>query len=363
MFIKPEVENFARIKVIGVGGGGSNAIKTMMEIHNIQGVDFIAINTDAQHLGMSPAPTKVQIGRDLTQGLGAGGDPAVGQKSAQENKEELQQLLKGADLVFITAGMGGGTGSGASPVIADVAKGVGALTIGVVTKPFDFEGAKRRLNADESTGNLKDRVDALITIPNQRLLEIAEKNITLLGAFRMADSVLGDSVKGISDIIVMPGLINRDFADVRSIMHNAGSALMGIGKAQGEGRALAAAKLAIESPLLESSIAGAKGVLFNISGGDDLTLAEVNEAANLIASAADPNANIIFGATIDNSLSESVKITVIATGFDENALRFREFQKPQDLQKIKPESISKEDPDLLTKEESDSDLPAFMRRR
>lgn len=355
MLIKPEVQKFAHIKVVGVGGGGTNALCSMMEVQQIQGVDFIAVNTDAQHLSLHPAPIKIQIGKQLTGGLGSGGDQVVGRKAAEENAEELHEHLSGADMVFITAGMGGGTGTGASPIVADIAKKQGALTVGVVTKPFDFEGAKRRLKAEEGIANLKEKVDTLIVIPNQRLLEIIEKTMPLLQAFRMADSVLGQSVQGISDIIVMPGLINRDFADVRSIMHEAGSALMGIGEASGENRAVAAAKNAIESPLLEASIAGAKGVLFNITGGKDLTLFEVDEAARVISEQADPDCAIIFGANIDEELKDRVKLTVIATGFDVHEQMMRNAKKMQE-QKLQ-EEIPGESPD------SEFELPAFMRRR
>ncbi len=357
MLIKPEVEKFAKIKVIGVGGGGSNAIKTMMEEQQIQGVDFVAVNTDAQHLMSSPAPIKIQIGRELTKGLGAGGNPDVGRKSAEENADAIHQCLEGADMVFITAGIGGGTGTGASPFIAEVAKKQGALTVGVVTKPFNFEGAKRAMNAEKGLAELKDKVDALITIPNQRLLEILDKNQPLLAAFKLADSVLGQSVQGISDIIVHPGLINRDFADVKSIMENAGSALMGIGYGSGENRAVTAAKNAIESPLLENSIEGAKGILFNIVGGTDLSLHEVNQAAQIIGEAADPDANIIFGAAINEEQKDMIKITVIATGFDNK------------FKKIKPQNSAVVNPVIDTQNngpiDNDNELetPAFLRRR
>lgn len=354
MLIKPEIQKFAKIKVVGIGGGGSNALQTMMDIHNIQGVEFIAINTDAQHLGLNSAPTKIQIGKALTHGLGVGGDPILGAKAAAESVEDLKGQLSSADLIFITAGMGGGTGSGASPIIAELAKSLGALTVGVVTKPFDFEGHRRRLNAEEAIGNLKEKVDTLITIPNQRLLEIGERNISLLEAFKLADSVLGDSVKGIAEIITVPGLINRDFADVRAVMKNAGSALMGIGKASGEDRAVLAARQAIESPLLEASADGAKGVLFNITGGRDLKLSEVDAAANLIAGAVDPDANIIFGATIDDSISEVLRITVIATGFDESVRHLKAAEKALE----KKPSVKQELPPA-----EEFDLPAFLRRR
>lgn len=323
MLVKPEIEKFAKIKVVGVGGGGGNALKSMIDLQNIQGVEFVAVNTDAQALASSPAPIKIQIGEQLTKGLGSGGVPEVGQHAAEESSEKLHEYLGDSDMVFITAGMGGGTGTGAAPVIAQIAKNLGALTVGVVTKPFNFEGAKRRVNAEEGIANLRDAVDTLISIPNQRILDIVDRKTSMLEAFKVADSVLGQGVQGISDLVVMPGLINVDFADVRSIMTDAGSALMGIGRGAGEDRAITAAKAAIESPLLEVSIQGAKGVLFNVTGGADLAMAEVDAAAQIIAAAADPDANIIFGATIDENLTDSMKITVIATGFDEDRSRMR----------------------------------------
>jgi cell division protein FtsZ len=359
MLIKPEVEKFAKIKVIGVGGGGSNAIATMIQEQNIQGVDFIAINTDIQDLSASPAPIKIQIGLELTRGLGSGGNPEVGRRSAEESAQMIEQYLEGTDMVFITAGMGGGTGTGASPFIAETARRLGALTVGVVTRPFDFEGARRRMNAEEGLAELKEKVDTLITIPNQRLLEIVPDNQPLVDAFRVADSVLGQSVQGISDIIVRPGLINRDFADVKSIMEKAGSALMGIGYGSGEDRAVKAAHEAIDSPLLESSIDGVKGILFNIIGGKDLTLTEVNRAAEVIAKEADPDANVIFGAIIDENMKDSVKITVIATGFDEskNKLR-RTMVRPMDQNR-------EQNKDNETQQGSNDEYetPAFLRRR
>lgn len=325
MLIKPDVQRFAKIKVVGLGGGGGNAISSMISLQQIQGVEFIAINTDAQALLNNPSPTKVQIGDAVTRGLGSGGDPAVGQSAAEESTQKIQDVLEGADMVFLTAGMGGGTGTGAISVAASVSRQVGALTVAVVTKPFTFEGSRRMMNAEDGIEKLKDKVDALIVIPNQRLLEVVDKNMSLQEAFKLADSVLGQGVQGISDLIVMPGLINVDFADVKAIMTNAGSALMGIGQAGGENRAAAAARQAIASPLLEVSIEGAKGVLFNIVGGPDLSMNEVNEAAQIIAQAAEPDANIIFGATIKDELVDMVKISVIATGFDETRGRLREY--------------------------------------
>ncbi|MEO8285927.1 MAG: cell division protein FtsZ [Chloroflexota bacterium] len=308
-------ENFAQIKVIGVGGGGSNAVNRMIQA-GVKGVDFIAVNTDAQALIHSEAPTRIRIGDKLTKGLGSGGSPDQGRRAADESSEELFEVLKGADMVFITAGMGGGTGTGASPVVAQIAREIGALTVGVVTKPFTFEGTRRRLSAEEGISNLKDQVDTLITIPNDRLLQIADKKTTLHEAFRIADDVLRQGIQGISDLITEPGLINLDFADVKSIMQVAGSALMAIGRGTGDTRCIDAARQAIESPLLEISIEGAKGVLFNVTGGPDLGMLEVHEAASVIQQAADPEANIIFGAVIDPEMGNDVKITLIATGFD-----------------------------------------------
>lgn len=325
MLIKPDVQRFAKIKVVGLGGGGTNALNSMISLQQIQGVEFIAVNTDAQALLGNQAPTKVQIGEALTRGLGSGGNPDIGRQAAEESTQKIQDVLEGADMVFLTAGMGGGTGTGSISVAASVAKQLGALTVAVVTKPFAFEGSRRMVVAEEGIEALKDKVDALIVIPNQRLLEVVDKNMTLAEAFRLADSVLGQGVQGISDLIVMPGLINVDFADVRAIMTNAGSALMGIGQASGDNRASTAARMAIASPLLEVSIEGAKGVLFNIVGGPDLSMTEVNEAAQIIAQAAEPDANIIFGATIKDDLVDMVKVSVIATGFDESRIKLREY--------------------------------------
>lgn len=325
MLIKPDVQRFAKIKVLGLGGGGTNALNSMISLQQIQGVEFIAVNTDAQALLGNQAPTKVQIGEALTRGLGSGGNPDIGRQAAEESSQKIQDVLEGADMVFLTAGMGGGTGTGSISVAAAVAKQVGALTVAVVTKPFSFEGSKRMVVAEEGIEELRDKVDALIVIPNQRLLEVVDKTMSLFEAFKLADSVLGQGVQGISDLIVMPGLINVDFADVRTIMTSAGSALMGIGQAGGENRAATAARMAIASPLLEVSIEGAKGVLFNIVGGPDLSMTEVNEAAQIIAQAAEPDANIIFGATIKEEMVDMVKISVIATGFDETRVKLREY--------------------------------------
>ena len=310
-----QIEGFAQIRVIGVGGGGSNAVNRMIQA-NMMGIEFIAINTDAQALLLTDAPHRIRIGDKLTRGLGAGGNPSVGGKAAEENAEEIYEALKGSDMVFITAGMGGGTGTGASPIVAQIAREVGALTVGVVTKPFTFEGKKRLLSAEEGIANLKQHVDTLITVPNDRLLQVADKRTPLSDAFRLADDVLRQGIQGISDLITVPGLINLDFADVKTIMSAAGSALMAIGEAEGETRAIDAAQIAIASPLLDIDISGARGVLFNITGGMDMTLFEVNEAADIISQAAHPEANIIFGAVQDPSYDGKVKITVIATGFE-----------------------------------------------
>ncbi|MGG6297313.1 cell division protein FtsZ [Leptolyngbya sp. AN02str] len=310
--------SFARIKVIGVGGGGCNAVNRMID-SGVAGVEFWTINTDAQALTNSGANNCLQVGQKLTRGLGAGGNPAIGQKAAEESRDEIAGALENADLVFITAGMGGGTGTGAAPIVAEVAKEVGALTVGVVTRPFTFEGKRRTTQAEEGIGALQSRVDTLIVIPNDKLLSVISEQTPVQEAFRVADDILRQGVQGISDIITIPGLVNVDFADVRAVMADAGSALMGIGIGSGKSRAREAAMTAISSPLLESSIDGARGVVFNITGGEDLTLHEVNNAAEIIYEAVDPNANIIFGAVIDNRLQGEVRITVIATGFAADA--------------------------------------------
>jgi cell division protein FtsZ len=315
MALRSDSENFALIRVIGVGGGGSNAVNRMIRAE-MMGVEFIALNTDAQALLQSDAPHKIRIGDKITRGLGAGGDPSIGQRAAEEDTDKIASALEGSDMVFITAGLGGGTGSGAAPVVAEIAKAAGALTIGVVTKPFTFEGAKRKLTAEKSAEDLKGKVDTLITIPNDRLRDVVQKNTSILDAFRVVDDVLRQGVQGISDIITVPGLINLDFADVRAIMKDAGSALMGIGRATGENRAVEAARQAIASPLLEINITGAQGILFNVTGSSNLSLFEVTEAAEEIRAAADPEANIIFGTSFNERLGEEVMITVIATGFD-----------------------------------------------
>jgi cell division protein FtsZ len=320
--VKPTNTTFAKIKVIGVGGGGGNAVNSMIASNQIQGVEFIAVNTDAQALLTSQADTKVQIGSNFTKGLGSGADPDVGRAAAEESYDKLRDLLFDTDMVFITAGMGGGTGTGASPIIAEIAKETGALTVAVVTKPFAFEGTRRMKSAEEGIAGLKESVDTLIVIPNQRLMDVVDKKMTLLDAFKLADNVLGQGVQGISDLITVPGLINVDFADVKTIMTDSGSALMGIGEASGENRAATAARMAVASPLLEVSIDGAKGILFNVIGGPDLTMTEVSDASTIIANAADPEANIIFGATINEEMGSKVKISVIATGFNESQLGY-----------------------------------------
>ncbi|HOV79774.1 MAG TPA: cell division protein FtsZ [Bacillota bacterium] len=343
-----DLEQFANIKVIGVGGGGNNAVNRMINA-GLKGVEFIAVNTDAQALYLAQANHKIQIGAKLTKGLGSGGNPEIGQKAAEESRDEIFQALKGSDMVFVTAGMGGGTGTGAAPIVAEVAKELGALTVGVVTKPFTFEGRKRAAQAETGIENLKNKVDTLITIPNDRLLQVIEKHTSIVEAFRIADDVLRQGVQGISDLIAVPGLINLDFADVKTIMKETGSALMGIGTASGESRATEAARTAISSPLLETSIEGARGVLLNITGGTSLGLFEVNEAAEIIAQAADSEANIIFGAVIDESMEEEVRVTVIATGFDQ-----RSHKKDRGRSELEIKPFSTHD---------DLDIPAFLRRR
>ncbi|HVL51260.1 MAG TPA: cell division protein FtsZ [Actinomycetota bacterium] len=305
----------AVIKVVGIGGGGVNAVNRMIDA-GLKGVEFIAVNTDAQALLMSDADVKLDIGRDLTRGLGAGADPELGRQAAEAHRDEIEEVLKGADMVFVTAGKGGGTGTGGAPVVAEIAKSLGALTIGVVTRPFAFEGRRRSVNAEQGIMKLKERLDSLIIIPNDRLLQVCDETTSVLEAFRMADEVLLQGVQGITNLITIPGLINLDFADVKAIMLNAGSSLMGIGNARGEDRAVMAAQNAVSSPLLEASIDGARGVLISISGGSDLGLFEVNQAANIIAKSAHPDANIIFGAVIDDQLGDELRLTVIASGFE-----------------------------------------------
>lgn len=369
------MDQLATIKVIGVGGGGNNAVNRMIE-HGVEGVEFIAVNTDAQALNLSKAEVKLQIGGKLTRGLGAGANPEVGKKAAEESKEQLEEVLQGADMIFVTAGMGGGTGTGAAPTIAQIAKDLGALTVGVVTRPFSFEGKRRSTQAVGGIETLKNAVDTLIVIPNDRLLEIVDKNTPMLEAFREADNVLRQGVQGISDLIAKPGLINVDFADVKTIMFDKGSALMGIGVATGENRATEAAKKAISSPLLETSIDGAHGILMNITGGTNLSLYEVQEAADLVTSAADLEVNVIFGSVINESLKDEIIVTVIATGFDESVQQPpQQKQRPminhtQQAATRAPEEGSNETYQQPTmnqrqapKEEEALDIPTFLRNR
>lgn len=343
-------ESLATIKVIGVGGGGNNAVNRMIE-HGVQGVEFISVNTDAQALNLAKAETKLQIGTKLTRGLGAGAVPEIGKKAAEESREQIEEALKGSDMVFVTAGMGGGTGTGAAPVIAQIAKEMGALTVGVVTRPFGFEGPKRTKQALTGTEAMKEAVDTLIVIPNDRLLQIVDKNTPMLEAFREADNVLRQGVQGISDLIAVTGLINLDFADVKTIMTNRGSALMGIGIATGENRAAEAAKKAISSPLLETSVDGAKGVLMNITGGSNLSLYEVQEAAEIVSSASDEDVNMIFGSVINDELKDELIVTVIATGFDEE----KQAQQQAQANRRPNQSIQVNRPNYAVQDEQQND--------
>lgn len=353
MEFDPGFSQYAVIKVVGVGGGGSNAVNRMIAA-GLKGIEFIAVNTDAQALHAAKAQTRIQIGPKLVRGLGAGANPEVGQKAADESRDVLLEHLKGADMIFITAGMGGGTGTGAAPIVAEVAKELGALTVGVVTRPFTFEGKRKQLVAEKGIQALKIKVDTLITIPNDKLLQVVDRKTPLTEAFRIADDVLRQGVQGISDLIAIPGLINLDFADVKTIMSDQGTALMGIGVAAGENRAAEAARAAISSPLLETSVDGAKGVLLNVTGGTDMALYEVNEAAEIISQAADPDANIIFGAVIDENLHDEIRVTVIATGFDHDQRVRRAVGGPMsgggdlDLKPLTPEDL---------------EIPAFLRRK
>ncbi|PAQ13202.1 cell division protein FtsZ [Bacillus sp. FJAT-42315] len=373
------LDSLATIKVIGVGGGGNNAVNRMIE-HGVQGVEFIAVNTDAQALNLSKAEIKMQIGSKLTRGLGAGANPEVGKKAAEESKEQIEEALRGADMVFVTAGMGGGTGTGAAPVIAQISKDLGALTVGVVTRPFTFEGRKRATQAAGGIEAMKAAVDTLIVIPNDRLLEIVDKSTPMLEAFREADNVLRQGVQGISDLIATPGLINLDFADVKTIMSNKGSALMGIGVASGENRAAEAAKKAISSPLLETSIDGAQGVIMNITGGTNLSLYEVQEAADIVASASDQEVNMIFGSVINENLKDEIVVTVIATGFKESALQppkqprtgFGQTKpQPSTVTPAPKREVKREEPvqqDMPPRQHSQPvedtlDIPTFLRNR
>lgn len=373
-----ELANFAAIKVVGVGGSGGNAVTRMIN-SKLRGVDFITINTDAQALSFNEAPIKIQIGKETTRGLGAGADPEVGRKAVEENKEEVYESLKGADMVFVTCGMGGGTGTGAAPFVAEIAKELGALTVGVVTKPFTFEGLRRKKLAEMGIAEMKDKVDTLICIPNDRLLQVIDKKTSLFDAFGVVDDVLRQGVQGITDLIIYHGIINVDFADVKAIMADAGSALMGIGHGTGDNRAIEAARAAIDSPLLELSIDGAKGILFNITGGPDLGMYEIDEAAKAITEAADADANIIFGAIIDEAMQGEVKITVIATGFESDNARFgkknyvptetpvREIPSSQILKRNDRPAFTEEPQAAESKapedEDEEFDVPAFIRRK
>ena len=346
------MSDFANIKVIGVGGGGNNAVNRMVD-NQIKGVQFLAVNTENQVLELSKADVTIQIGEKVTKGLGAGANPQIGEEAAQESREEITKALEGADMVFVTAGMGGGTGTGAAPIVAECAKEVGALTVGVVTKPFAFEGKRRRVAAEKGIEFLTQKVDTIIVIPNDKLLQVVDKKCSVSDAFSKADEVLRQGIKGISDLIQIPGLINLDFADVKTIMTNQGEALMGIGEGTGENRAADAAKMAINSPLLETSIDGAKGILLNISGSSELGIFEVNEAAQIISDAADPDANIIFGSVIDESLGDKVQVTVVATGFGNNAKSVPEFGKTTTTSR--PASTT-------TTNSGIPDIPVFMKR-
>jgi cell division protein FtsZ len=372
-----DMESFARIKVIGCGGGGSNAVNRMIA-GGVKGVEFITLNTDAQALQLSSADIKLQIGEKLTRGLGAGANPEIGKKAAEESRDLIENALRGADMVFVTAGMGGGTGTGAAPVVAEIAKELGALTVGVVTRPFSFEGRKRSMQGEQGIAALKEKVDTLIVIPNDRLLEIVDKNTPMLEAFREADNILRQGVQGISDLIATPGLINLDFADVKTIMTERGSALMGIGVGSGENRAAEAARRAVSSPLLETSIDGARGVLMNITGGTNLSLYEVNEAADIVSSAADPDVNMIFGAVINEELKNELVVTVIATGFEEAQRQSAAQRRPQQSAAMqnRPTPISQnpassraskdeeEDKTFFSMSNLDNlDIPAFLRNR
>jgi cell division protein FtsZ len=354
----------AVIKVVGVGGGGTNAVNRMVDA-GLRGVEFIAVNTDAQALLMCDADVKIHIGSKITRGLGAGANPTIGYQAAVESKDELRDALKGADMVFVTAGKGGGTGTGAAPVIAELAKELGALTVGVVTRPFGFEGKRRANQAEDGIRALRDKVDTLIIIPNDRLLQVVERRTSIIDAFKVADDVLRQGVQGITDLITVPGLINLDFADVRTIMKDAGSALMGIGVSAGENRAVEAAKAAISSPLLEASVEGAMGILLNITGGGDLGLFEVNEAAEIISSAADSDCNIIFGAVIDENLSDEVRVTVIATGFDHPRAGERQAAEPVARdESLKGSTLLKpEDKPTFEIDEDVLDIPSFLKDR
>ncbi|MBN2795474.1 MAG: cell division protein FtsZ [Clostridia bacterium] len=361
-----DTEQFAKIKVVGVGGGGNNAINRMIE-SQLQGVEFISVNTDKQSLFTSKAEYKIQIGEKLTRGLGAGANPEVGSKAAQESRDDIYQALQGADMVFVTAGMGGGTGTGAAPIVAEIAKEMGILTVAVVTKPFSFEGKRRMKNAIQGIEALRAKVDTLVTIPNDRLLQIAEKKTTMIEAFQIADSVLLQGVQGISDLIAIPGLINLDFADVKTIMFERGLAHMGIGTASGDNNIIDAVKTAITSPLLETTVSGATGVLLNVTGAD-IGVLEVNEAAELIREIADPEANIIFGAALDSKMTGEVRVTVIATGFESDDVLFSKLppleEKKEPVQVVKEEPVVEKEPvKTADEDDADFDIPTFLRKK
>ncbi|PIP63429.1 cell division protein FtsZ [Candidatus Roizmanbacteria bacterium CG_4_9_14_3_um_filter_33_18] len=380
MLIKPRAGQAARIKVVGIGGGGGNALSFMVSEGGINGVEFVAVNTDAQALLNNKATVKIQIGENLTKGLGSGGDPEVGRQAAEESRERLKEELSGADMIFLACGEGGGTGTGSTPIIAEIAKESGALTIAVVTKPFEFEGSKRKFSADDGIMRLKEKVDTLIVVPNQRILNLIDKKTPILDAFKKIDAVLHQGVKGIAELITTPGLINVDFADIRTIMQGSGTALMGVGVGSGDKRAIAAIKQAISSPLLDISIEGAKGVLFNVVGGPDMTMAEVDEAASIIAKSVDPDADIIFGAVIDEKMMDQIKVTIIATKFDDNRLKLFRFKKSEDIeqesvsiktmadkekkldQDIDKEEINSDD-EFIDDDSSEFDIPAFLRKK
>ncbi|MCB2178859.1 cell division protein FtsZ [bacterium] len=367
-------ESFARIKVVGVGGGGSNAVDRMIS-EGLQGVEFVAINTDAQALMRSQAPTRVRIGDKLTRGLGAGGNPENGKKAAEESAQELYEVMKGSDMVFVTAGIGGGTGTGAAPIVAQIAREVGALTIGVVTRPFTFEGARKGQTAENGIGKLKEQVDTLIVIPNDRLLQLVDKRASLNEAFSLADDVLRQGIQGISELITIPGLINLDFADVKAIMSEGGAALMAVGTADGEDRARVAAEMAITNSLLDITIDGARGILFNVTGGPDLSLFEVNTAAAIIKETAHPDVNLIFGAVIDPDMGEEIRVTVIATGFDRSGIPQRmvsrqrsaqtQAQQPGQAKSAPPASQDRKQMELepASFNLEDLDIPTFLRKR
>jgi len=378
MLVKPRAGQPARIKVIGIGGGGGNSLNSMIDDGGIPGVEFIVVNTDSQALLHNKAPIKIQIGENLSKGLGSGGDPDIGYKAAEESREKIKEEIAGADMVFITAGEGGGTGTGAAPIIAEIARETGALTVAVVTKPFDFEGTKRKIIADDGIQRLREKVDTLIIVPNQKILQIVDKKTPILEAFKKIDSVLHQGVRGIAELVTTPGLINVDFADVKTVMSNAGTALMGMGIGSGEKRAMVAIKQAISSPLLEVSIEGAKGILFNIVGGPDLSMNEVDEAVSIIAKTVDPDADIIFGAVIDDRMIDQIKITMIATKFDVGKLKLFRFKKSHDQQKentpvslsdlkgetpLSDKSDELDEEEFLDEDDSEFDIPAFLRKK